>query len=1211
MTTINVSAPEAPTVKTKCSNKRSRQTFESILAVIDKNVASEPQPLPKRPLNEAQLLAQYAAERAQPQQQQLQAVARSPSTFQYTPRKPPATEPSLFSPATSKAYASPVSNNSMSRHTPVRQGTLLPAQQSARASRSPMLFSASASLHSRLSQLPSRLGPSRMQAQPLPLPQIWYLDSAPVLVPAHPAAASTSHTIHPHQHSPAPPFLSSGYYAESPGPNSTPYRVQDQAELPDANGVNGLDTEPDEMTMAPTPAHDRMFSYEAEDGMHANGTSANGRQQDRSEQGLSDASNGQAKQQHRVDHSKRSVIKRLAAKRQAMSGFVSPAHGSQSPSSIGLSSNVASPSQSVSRGASLKRKPAEELSGPTASIRRMETALKGISQAEKAAEEEAAAGRAAAKGPARPPTAMLGFAPISHTLNEPPSATGKCSWPANFFDSSRKRHHAAAPDSENGSETSGAVQLESLGSGAESSLETAAVEADGGDGEIGQDYGAAWRDAAHYSPASPSPPPKDTGHMPQVASPPFRTASGNYPDPDLPSPSPTPPLAFSPSPIHQTPAPQSFLFELAASPATIPAKRFGSDAGTVAASTSTLDTGIPAMILSGTGKEAAFPSTEATMKPDSLLAHKGECVGVSGSEHDDEGKESAKPAAAASAWGRSFLKSNQSAAARATEAAAEADVEVDTSSGQPAIPDAPPPFKFGVTPTASGSRHSTSSTAPAPAWPLGTALFSFGIPPMAAAPSSHLAQVNAGSSGQPAASQPLSNTPQVPASAQDQLSAKNKDKVDKQDADASKPAATPSGLAPLAMQSNQADPTQAAQAADAAKQTTATTHPEAASAASTAAAAPLAASGWGNDSLHSNQQALPTASEAVVGAAKEDKPSRFTTLPTPLEGVDVMQSNQAAASHATQKESISQPAAVSAAPVASGWSAGFMQTNQAAAAQEANEDKGDQQQPAQAMAFSFGVPPAAAASQAASPPIAIPSAPAAADAPQDSSLARDSSMMSISPKSFGASQRGTTNQAPASQVAPPFDQAFTPAGFGQMGFGYPAGFGTLGFGQPQASSAGYGQLSQASLSGYGQQPQPNFAGFGQQPKASVAGFGAQAQQQAAPSLAFTFGQPDAAAASQLAGPALSQASHGGADAGQQPPSSFPQQNPGFAFGTGGSAGQPSGLCSGQGQVGSQAEAAQPVLPQPAGIPAFTLGAASNEARPASARRRVTLKRRQR
>ncbi len=205
----------------------------------------------------------------------------------------------------------------------------------------------------RLSQLPSRLGPSRMQAQPSPLPQIKYLDSAPVLMPAQPAAASTSHNTHPHQHTPVAPFLSSGYYAESPGPNSTPYRVQNQADLPEANGLDGFDTEdqqPDEMAMAPSPAHDRIFAYEAEDGMHANGTSANGRQLDCSERDLSDMSNGRAKQQHGVDNSRRSVIKRLAAKRQAMSGFGSPAHGFQSPSSIGLSSGAASPSQSVSKG---------------------------------------------------------------------------------------------------------------------------------------------------------------------------------------------------------------------------------------------------------------------------------------------------------------------------------------------------------------------------------------------------------------------------------------------------------------------------------------------------------------------------------------------------------------------------------------------------------------------------------------------------------------------------------------------------------------------------------------------------------------------------------------------------------------------------------------------------------------------------------------------
>jgi len=151
-----------------------------------------------------------------------------------------------------------------------------------------------------------------MQAQPSPLPQMRYLDSAPVLMPAQPTAASTSHSTHPNHHTPVAPFLSAGYYAESPGPNSTPYTVQNQAELPEANGVDGLDTEdqqPDEMGIAPSPVHDRMFAYKADNGMHANGTSANGRQLDRSEQGLSDASNGQAKQQHSVDNSRRSVIR--------------------------------------------------------------------------------------------------------------------------------------------------------------------------------------------------------------------------------------------------------------------------------------------------------------------------------------------------------------------------------------------------------------------------------------------------------------------------------------------------------------------------------------------------------------------------------------------------------------------------------------------------------------------------------------------------------------------------------------------------------------------------------------------------------------------------------------------------------------------------------------------------------------------------------------
>ncbi len=230
--------------------------------------------------------------------------------------------------------------------------------------------------------------------------------------------------------------------------------------------------------------------------------------------------------------------------------------------------------------------------------------------------------------------------------------------------------------------------------------------------------------------------------------------------------------------------------------------------------------------------------------------------------------------------------------------------------------------------------------------------------------------------------------------------------------------------------------------------------------------------------------------------------------------------------------------------------------------------------------------------------------------------AHDGSMMSISPESFGGGQQGTTSQGPARQVVPPFGQGFTSPGFAQIGFGQPAEAGTLGtaaqastagvsqpattpafgtsmtgfgsagassqsfpaanfgnptglgqhsaagsagFGQLQASSAGSGQ-PQASLAGLGQQPQANFAGFGQQPQASLTGFGAQAQaqQQAPPSSAFAFGQPAAAGVSQTTGPAFFQASHGGAGTGQQPPSSFSQQNPGFAFGSGGSAGQPSG-----------------------------------------------------
>ena len=115
------------------------------MAIIDRNVANEPQPLPKRQLTEAHLLSQYAAEKTQPQQP----AARSPSSFQHIPRKPATTGPSLFSPATSKAHASAPGTYETGRNPSIRQSTLLPSQQAASLNRSPMRSPASTPLQSR------------------------------------------------------------------------------------------------------------------------------------------------------------------------------------------------------------------------------------------------------------------------------------------------------------------------------------------------------------------------------------------------------------------------------------------------------------------------------------------------------------------------------------------------------------------------------------------------------------------------------------------------------------------------------------------------------------------------------------------------------------------------------------------------------------------------------------------------------------------------------------------------------------------------------------------------------------------------------------------------------------------------------------------------------------------------------------------------------
>lgn len=186
-----------------------------------------------------------------------------------------------------------------------------------------------------------------------------YLDSAPVLSPAQPAAASTSHsTPHAHQqtqHMPQGQFLHSAYYAESPGPNTTPYRVQNQLDSPVANGahtIGAANQQPDEVLSR--PAEDCMFeNHDSEASMLANGTSTSGRQQGDNMAhvtGPSNLSNGHVSQHHGEDNSRRSVIKRLAAKRMALSGFGSPASAFPSPSSNGVGPGAASPTQTVSRG---------------------------------------------------------------------------------------------------------------------------------------------------------------------------------------------------------------------------------------------------------------------------------------------------------------------------------------------------------------------------------------------------------------------------------------------------------------------------------------------------------------------------------------------------------------------------------------------------------------------------------------------------------------------------------------------------------------------------------------------------------------------------------------------------------------------------------------------------------------------------------------------
>lgn len=122
-------------------------------------------------------------------------------------------------------------------------------------------------------------------------------------------------------------------------------------------------------------------------------------------------------------------------------------------------------------------------------------------QAEEAAQQASAAVTTPSRP--RPPTAVLGFAPPSPFSPATKPATGKYSWPANFFDDSKNKKICQAADSEQESAPAGGLPDESVDTGAVSSHKgNGDIMADGGQGK---DFGAAWRDAAQSPPPSQSP----------------------------------------------------------------------------------------------------------------------------------------------------------------------------------------------------------------------------------------------------------------------------------------------------------------------------------------------------------------------------------------------------------------------------------------------------------------------------------------------------------------------------------------------------------------------------------------------------------------------------------------------------------------------------------------------------------------------------------
>ena len=122
--------PDSPTA---ASRKRSPDLFDSLTKIVTRNVNSKPALLPKRQPSEAELMAHYNASRVVPQQP----AKRSSAAFHYTPHKKTYPTASIFSPATSRAYASPVNGSVAPGASPGIQPGALPIQQQGMLGRSP------------------------------------------------------------------------------------------------------------------------------------------------------------------------------------------------------------------------------------------------------------------------------------------------------------------------------------------------------------------------------------------------------------------------------------------------------------------------------------------------------------------------------------------------------------------------------------------------------------------------------------------------------------------------------------------------------------------------------------------------------------------------------------------------------------------------------------------------------------------------------------------------------------------------------------------------------------------------------------------------------------------------------------------------------------------------------------------------------------------